>query len=261
MNRLFYFNICKELIRSDLTIFRQTFVDKFIDLSIWVILTVLVTGYVMPYFGLSANFGLFQFAGVIAASGLFELYANVFDLVSDFEGDRIINYSLTLPIPSWMAILAKSTYFGMVYFILTLLMLPIGKMVLWNQLDFYQISYYKMVIAFLAQSIFYACFVLWTASLTASVSKLGSVWARFIFPLWFMGGFQFSWQALYSVIPTVAYINLLNPMIYITEATRVAIIGQEGYLPFGICIGMLAIFSVLCMGHALVRIKRRLDYV
>ena len=99
MQNISYFNVFKNLIAADLIIFKQTFFDKFIDLSIWVALNILVISYVMPYFGLVADFGVFQLGGLIAAAGLFELYANTVDLITDFEGDRVISFNLTLPIP------------------------------------------------------------------------------------------------------------------------------------------------------------------
>jgi ABC-type polysaccharide/polyol phosphate export permease len=261
MNKKFYFTVAKELIYSDLIVFKQIFFDKFIDLTIWVVLTIVVMGYIMPFFGLSRDFGVFQLAGVIASVGLFELYANVVDLVSDFEGDRVINYSLTLPIPSWLAIISKATYYGIIYFILALIMFPIGKLCLWNQLDLTQISYFKLLLALIFQSIFYACFVLWTSSIIATITKLGSVWARFIFPMWFMGGFQFSWVALYTVLPPLALINLLNPMIYLTEATRAAILGQTGYINFWLCLLAVLILSALCLLIGMRNLKKRLDFV
>lgn len=256
-----YFNVFKELIRSDLIVFKQTFVDKFIDLTIWVVLTIVVTGYVMPFFGLANDFGVFQLGGVIAATGLFELYSNVVDLIADYEGDRIINYSLTLPIPSWFAIVAKATYYFIIYFVLSLLMLPIGKLSLWQQVNFSQIINIKLIIALIFQSMFYACFVLWISSIVTNMTKLGNVWARFIFPMWFMGGFQFSWLALYKAIPMLAYINLLNPMIYITEAVRVAILGQEGYINFSLCLLAITVFSAICLIFGMRNLKKRLDFV
>src|ERR1700721_736051 len=104
MDKKFYFMVSKQLIHADLTIFKQIFFDKFIDLTIWVVLSIVVMGYIMPFFGLSHDYGTFQLGGVIAAAGLFELFSNVVELVADFEGDRVINYSLTLPIPSWLAL-------------------------------------------------------------------------------------------------------------------------------------------------------------
>ncbi len=261
MNTWSYLKICKELIHADLLVFKQTFFDKFIDITIWVALTMIVTSYIMPYFGLSSDFGVFQLGGVIAAIGLFELYASVIELVSDFEGDRVINYSLTLPIPSWMAIVSKGVYYFIIYFILSLLMLPIGKFTLWNQLDLTHINYFKFFLSMIFQNIFYACFVLWITSIIANMSRLGSVWARYIFPMWFMGGFQFSWIALHKVMPIISYINLFNPMIYITEAARASILGQSDYINFWLCLLAITFFSALCLAVGMRNLQKRLDFV
>lgn len=261
MNKVSYFSVCKDLILADLLCFKQTFFDKVIDVSIWVVLTMVVTSYIMPYFGLSRDFGVFQLAGIIAAIGLFELYANVVELVSDFEGNKTINYSLTLPIPSWLAILSKSAYYFIIYVFLSLLMVPIGKLTLWHQFDLTQINYFKFFLSVIMQNMFYACFVIWVSSIVANMAHMGSVWARCIFPMWFMGGFQFSWIALHKAMPHAAYINLLNPMIYITEAGRVAIIGQTGYINFWLCLLAIAFFSLLSFALGIRNLKKRLDFV
>ena len=256
-----YFNVCKNLIWSDLLIFKQAFFDKFIDITIWIVLTVFVTGYIMPYFGLSDTFGVFQLGGVIAAVGLFEVYVSAVDLIVDFEGDRVIDYTVTLPIPSWLAILSKAGYYFFVYLILTIAILPVGKIALWNQLDLTTVHYGKLALAIIFQSMFFACFVIWASSVIENMSKLGSVWARFIFPMWFMGGFQFSWTSLHHITPVIAWINLCNPMIYITESTRVAILGQADYLNFWLCLVAITFFSVICFLKGLWNLKKRLDFV
>lgn len=256
-----YIQIGKNLIATDWIIFKKVFIDKFIDISIWIILTIFVTGYVMPHFGLSADFGLFQLGGVIAAVGLFEVYVSAVDLVADLQADRIIDYSLTLPIPSWFAIISKAAYYFLVYLSLTLAILPLGKILLYTQLDLFVINYFQLFLAILFQSMFYACFVIWAASVIHDISQLGSVWSRFIFPMWFMGGFQFSWFSLYTVTPIIAWIDLLNPMIYITEATRVALLGQTDYLNFWICLGAITFFSALILWIGLLNLKKRLDFV
>lgn len=261
MNKKVYFNVCKNLILSDLLIFKQAFLDKFIDITIWIVLTVFVTGYIMPYFGLSDTFGVFQLGGVIAAVGLFEVYVSAVDLIVDFEGDRVIDYTVTLPIPSWLAILSKAGYYFFVYLILTVAILPVGKIALWNQLDLTTVNYFKLSLAIIFQSMFFACFVIWVSSVIENMSKLGSVWARFIFPMWFMGGFQFSWTSLHHITPVIAWINLLNPMIYITESTRVAILGQADYLNFWLCLVAITFFSVVCFLKGLWNLKKRLDFV
>lgn len=255
-----YLVIGKELVYFDLLVFKQVFWGKVVDLTIWVVLTMFVIGYVMPYFGLN-DFGLFQLGGVISAVGLFELYTMAVDLVSDFEGDRTINYRLTLPMPAWSAIVSKAVYYAIVYLMLTLCMIPVGKICLWYQFDLTQVHYGKLALALIAQSIFYACFTLLAASVIPNMHKLGSVWARFIFPMWFLGGFQFSWKALHAAVPLFAYIDLINPVIYITESTRSALQGQVEYLNFWFCLFAIIFFSALSLMLAIRILRKRLDFV
>lgn len=261
MNNIFYGKVFKELVRIDLLIFREVIVDKLIDVTIWVTLNTAIMAYIMPYFGISKDFGVLQLGGVIAGVGLFELYRKIIDLIVDFEGDRIINYYLTLPIPSWLMFLSKSTYFAISNLILSLFMLPVGKIVLWNKLDLGQINYGKLIIALSAGSLFYGFFALFAASLIPSMAKIGRAWARFIFPMWFMGGFQFTWKALYHALPTVAFINLINPIIYITESTRAALLGPKDYINFWVCIFVLLFFSTFYITLGIIKLKKKLDVV
>jgi hypothetical protein len=261
MHKLSYFNICKQLVMTDLVVFKKTIPDKIVDMAIWVTLSLFVTGYIMPYFGLSKDFGPVQFGGIVASLGLFEVYSSIFELMADLEGDQVISYGLTLPIPSWMAIMSKAIYYAITYFVLSVIMLPVGKLCLWDQLAMNAIVYHQLLFILLLQSIFYACFALWTTTFVRNLSGMGSIWARFIFPMWFMGGFQFSWLALHHVLPIIAYVDLLNPVTYITEGTRAALLGQSGYLNFWLCCGALALFSIACTVHALYRMKKRLDFV
>ena len=66
---------------------------------------------------------------------------------------------------------------------------------------------------------------------------------------------------LQEVSPRIAYISLLNPMVYIMEGTRAAVLGQEGSLDFWVCVLMTLVFTILCTFDGIRRIKRRLDYV
>lgn len=261
MNKLAYFNIFKELVKIDLNIFKQNFKDKIIDLTIWVVLTLFVTRYILPYFGVSNTYGILQLGGVLAAVGLFESYPGIIDIVSDVEGDKIINYSLTLPIPSYLVILSKVTYFAITYLLLTICVFPIGVLCLWGEIDLASIDYLKLFIAFIVTCGFYGSFAMWAASITKNMQTLGTVWSRYIFPMWFLGGFQFSWKALYSVFPIIAYLNLFNPMIYITEAIRSTILNPNDYLNFWLCIMAILFFTVTFFIFGFKTLKKRLDFI
>ena len=132
---------------------------------------------------------------------------------------------------------------------------------MWNQLDLAQINYFKLLLALIFQSVFGACFTIWASSVIGNMSQMGNVWSRFIFPMWFMGGFQFSWKAVYHVFPIVAWINLINPMIYITESVRGALLVQADYLNFWLCLMIISLFSAIFLAMGMSNLKKKLDYV
>ena len=67
--------------------------------------------------------------------------------------------------------------------------------------------------------------------------------------------------SLYHVLPVVAWINLINPMIYITESTRAAMLGTDGYINFWLCLLAITFFSGICLAIGMHNLKKRLDYV
>jgi len=136
-----------------------------------------------------------------------------------------------------------------------------GKLRLWNSFSLAGVHYGKFALIFLLTNIFYAILGLWVTSFIYSLMNFDSVWMRIIFPMWFLGCFQFSWAALYQASPVIAYIDLINPITYISEGTRAAILGQQGSLNFWVCVGAIIVFIVIGWTHALLRLKRRLDFV
>lgn len=255
-----YGTIFKYLLYTDLLILKEVVVDKMINLAIWATATTAVMGHIMAAFGL-ANFGPFQLAGVVASAGLFEVFPSVMNLANDFAGDRTIDYQLTLPIPAWLVLLKIICYNAINSMILTIMVIPIGKLVLWNQFDLTGISIFKIICMIVVLSIFYATLTLWLAGKVTNLAKIGNVWMRFIFPFWFLGGFQFSWDALHKVFPTLAYFNLFNPMTYAMEGSRAALLGQNGYFNFWLCICALLVVTMLCFYNSYHALKRHLDFV
>ncbi len=93
------------------------------------------------------------------------------------------------------------------------------------------------------------------------MSKIGSMWIRVVFPLWMLGGFQFTWEMMYAKSPVLAYILLLNPFLYTTEGMRGAILGQAGSLPSSMCFVAGLFFATLYGAIGVWRLLKRLDAV
>lgn len=261
MKKLSYFYLFKELLFTDFAILRQVIVDQSVNLVIWVTANILVMGYLMPSFGLAESYGNFILAGLCGSAGLFGVFPSVVNLVNDFEGDRIIDYYMTLPLPSWLIFVRAMVFYAINFALIGLLVLPIGKLLLWNSFALSEVHFIKYIIIFVLTNLFYGTFTLWIASRVSNMIKIGNVWMRFVFPVWFFGGFQFSWYVLASKWPLFAYLNLLNPITYVMEGTRAAILGQPGYLPFWLCACMLIFFCIICGWHSIVRLKKRLDFI
>jgi len=261
MQNLSYAHVIKELVKTDLKIFRKIAVNKWIDMFIWITTMILVFAYIMPAFGLTKSYGAFMVATMCSTAGLFQSFSYLAELVADIEGDRIISYYFTLPVPSWLIFIRFIIYYTISFMVLGFLVLPAGKLMLWNSFSLAQVSYGKLALIFVLTNIFYSVLALWTASYVRSLLRMDSVWMRLIYPLWFLGCFQFSWQSLKEVSPVLAYIDLLNPLTYISEGTRAAILGQQGSLNFWLCVLALLFFIGAGGWHAIKKMKKRLDFV
>ncbi len=247
---------------ADLIELRQTLVSKIINIGIWLSCTIIVMGYIMKaQFALDPNFGFFMLAGCIATVGIFETYPRIFTLISDFEGDQVIFYDLTLPIPSKLVFIKKMLYLTLNFSIMGLFMLPLGKLFLLNQFNMMQVAWIKFVPFFILINAFYATFAFLVASFIPSLAQMEQVWIRFIFPLWFLGGFQYSWQTLHQISKEVSYVALCNPITYIMEGMRAIMLGQDGYLPFWLCLSVISVLAVASGWLAISRLKKRLDFV
>jgi len=252
--------LCK-LTKTHFYIARQQLLDKAINIYIWAFCSLFVMGYVMQSFGLATDYGCFQLATVIGTIGLFEVYGNCFRCIADIEGDQHINYLLTVPASPavvWWSMICSYTLIGL---ILSALMLPLGKLLMWNSFSLTAISWVKFSIILILANIFYGVFTIAVTAHVGAMSKMENVWSRFIFPLWFMGGYLFSWESIYSLSRPLAYTLLCNPILFVMEGMRESLLGHQDCLPWGICCAVLCGFIVACWVYGKYKMQRLLDFV
>jgi ABC-2 type transport system permease protein len=145
--------------------------------------------------------------------------------------------------------------------LLSIVVLPFGKLILFNSFNLAGISWIKFAIMLVLGNIFYGVFTLAVMAHVGVMAKMENIWSRFIFPMWFLGGFQFSWIAIYNLSPLMAYVLLCNPILFIMEGTRAALLGQQDSLPWGMCCVALCFFIVSGWFYAQYKMKRLLDFV
>ena len=254
-----YTSTLVSLLRRDLRVYRKSFWGKFIDTCILLFTTVVIFSYFLPSYGLSSNYGPFVLVGIIAGFGFFEVMGKVTQMIVDMEGDKTILYTISLPLPSWFVFFYIGLSWAIHSSILCALLFPMGKLFLFYQFDLAKVNYLKFILMLIMSNLFFGFFALWLSSILKNMNSLSHLFVRVINPMYMFGGYMYSWQASYTTSPLIGYISLINPLVYVMEGMRAAILGQEGYLSFWVSFIALIVFTVLFGWNAISRLKKRLD--
>ena len=250
------------LLIRDIRVFKKRFIGRSIDSIVWVLSLVLIAHHIMPMFGVNnSQFGAFTLVGTLAVWGFFEMCTSIAMIIGDLEGNRSISYFLTLPIKQsliFVEMAIASAYRSMVT---SILILPTGALLLGDSFSLSSVDWIKFIIAFSVVNLFYGFLTLLIASKTPDLTFLGTIRMRILFPLWFLGGYQFTWKMLYAKSKILAYLTLLNPMIYVMEGIRSSVLGPEDYLPFWICMTALTALSALFGFIGIKHLLKRLDCI
>jgi len=255
------FKVFLSLLRRDFVIFRKEFFRKVIDAFFLAATNIAIFSYFMPEMGLSENYGPFILVGAVASYGFFGIIGRITNLVSDINGERLISYTLTLPLSTNAVLVYIATYWAIDSFLLALILFPLGKLILLNRFDMGLISWSKLLLIYPTIHLFFGFFSLWLVAMIKQISLVSRIWIRVINPIFMFGAFFYSWQASYQLSPVIAYISLVNPMLYVMEGMRAACLGQQGFLPLPLSICVLWGFIFICAFDAIRRLKKRLDCV
>jgi ABC-type polysaccharide/polyol phosphate export permease len=249
-----------QLLVSNFHTFKPRIKDQALNGLLWSAINIGVFAYIMPTRGVSADYGSFILITIASIQGFFIPVHNVILLVSDMndQGSNL-HYELTLPTPQSSVFVKYALANAYQGFITTILMIPFGKILLWNSFSFQYFSFFKFYGLLILICLFSGFFSLFLASRIHDLFKISNMWQRIIFPLWFLAGFQFSWSNLYEISPLLAYINLLNPLTYALEGGRAAALNPALSLPYWNCVCMLLLFTGLFGYLGVVNLKKRLD--
>ncbi|MBI2344848.1 hypothetical protein HYV10_02120 [Candidatus Dependentiae bacterium] len=249
--------------RSILTM-RYTLPDKIINHLYWVILNIVVFSYIMPHapsVGISSNYGLLVALSMPISAAFFGAINCMYGLLYDVtnEGSHL-RYELTLPIPQWLVFTKYGIEISIQTFIATSVLFPVVYIMLFKQITFTLVSIIKFYLILMATSLFSGFFSVFIVSMAQDILQgLDNVWIRIVFPMWFLGCFQFSWSDLYTINPIIAYADLCNPLTWALEASRSSIVTNGSVLNFWLCILALIIFTLIFGYIGTQRLLKRMD--
>jgi len=253
--------VFRQLIFKELILFRKGFWGKIFDITMLLGTNMVVFGYFMPQLGVGSSYGPFILIGAISTFGFFDIIGRVGSMIADIEGSRTIYYSLTLPISSRMLFSTIALNWATHTFLLTLPLFVIGKLFLWNSFDLTAISYWRLIIIFTTVNLFHGFFALLITAVFHKINNLGRLWFRVINPIFMFAGYFYSWADVQKFSPLFSKIILINPLLYCVEGMRAAALGQDGYLPFWVCVLVVWLFICLSAFIGIRKLKRWLDCI
>lgn len=243
-------------------LFKQSFLLSLASMGTWGGISLYITGRVLPHMGMTMlNFGLMQFSGIISGIAMQVSYRDIFPYIMDFEDKKNIYHEIGYPIPSQYLFLSKFFSHAIFYFFVAISLIPLCKLILWDDiiLSSFHLSYF--LISLFSACLLFSAMVFFIVSFINHIRFAGLAWSFFIFPLWFLGGFQFSWNYLYNCNKYIALLDLLNPIIYINESLKIAIMKISSFLPFFLHIFIILSFTVIFFMIGTKRIKKKLDII
>lgn len=253
--RVFY-----KLLQRDLTIFSYHAKDNYINTLYWVVLSLLVYQFIMPKLGCIYT-GDFVLVSCVISKAFFGIMDGVTSVVADLDGEKSITYDMTLPISHTLLFIKIAISNAIYAFLLSLLIVPVGKLLLFNYIHFPHFSIIKFLIIISVTSFFAGFFSLFLIGITKSIIHIEDIWSSIIHPLFLLGGFTFTWKVMWQASPIFAYINLLNPVMYMFEGMRAATLDPAMSLPFWICPVVLLIYSIPMGYIGITLLKKRLDAI
>ena len=249
------------LLWRDIIILKKNIWGKLLDAFIWSTNYIIINTYIMPFFGVSPEYGSFIWVGTLVTMAFFESIYCANDIVTDLNGDKTVEHALTLPIPSWLIFIKMGLSIALNCMALSIFVVPLGKLILMDRLDLSNFSGIKFILIFITINLFFGFFAVWIGSWARDGLRFSYVYRRVVNPLWLFGGYQFTWMVLHQAFPRVATIVLFNPLVYAFEGMRVAILGQLGYINFWISFSVLWVFIIIFALWSSLWMKKRLDYV
>ena len=253
-------NVFYRLLQRDLKVFAQNAVDNYFNALCWVLLCLIVYQFIMPELGWIHK-GEFLLVNCVVSKSFFGIMDNVTSAVADLDGNKTISYDMTLPISHTMLFIKIAISNTIYAFLLALMIIPVGKLLLWNYLPFPYFCFPKFILIITLSSLLAGFFSLFIIAITKTVVQIEDVWGGIIFPMFCLGGFEFTWKTMHSISPTLAYLDLCNPLVFMFEGMRAATLDPALSLPFWHCAGALILFMIPMGYVGIYLLKKRLDAI
>jgi len=258
------FRVMIQFMHRDLKVYGKKFKDQFINTLFLYPIFFAISGLVQANIFFRGDAVMFGATNFFACSPTLPLlvitYHLVFELFYDLEGNRFINYQVMMLDPH-LVLLEKLIMTTLISFLSIVPFYPMAYFLVSK--SYVDISLSQWIGAYLV--LFSASFCLCAYNLCASVvlrkDTLNIFWNRINHCLVVFGGFWIPSSLLIEYWAPLKYLLYLNPLHFLSEGLRNAIIGKNHFMPYQESILGLFLLGIVFTLYALHRFKKRIDHV
>ncbi len=182
-----------------------------------------------------------------------------FELLFDLEHNRFVDYQISILSPR-LVLFERILFASLFTFFVMIPFYPMAKLFAGSAIDMSNTSWVSLFgilyLGALCASSYHQL-----AACIINESQIVMFWVRVNFILIMFGGFWIPLQTMQDYSPALGYLVRLNPLLYLTEGIRQAIIGGEQFLSLAHCAGALFGFSVVFTILSWYFFKKRVDHI
>lgn len=249
------------LVRRDLIVIKKRFGGLMINAAIQVGIYVLMFGSLFPIMGMSTAIIAPM---ILGAQGREIMHLGMgfgLRILFDLTYSRFIDYHLTLPLPTWALFAAYMTTYVIETALITLPLLTIGIYLLGAKFVIIHANIPLFMLMYLLTLLFYGGLFLGLSLYYDYSWFMQNLWPRRLTFLITLSPLLTIFKRVESFSPFFAKLMLINPLTYLIEGMRTALIGGTDYLPLSICLPMGIVSVLLSFYFVHIGIKKRLDPV
>ncbi|MGH3591978.1 MAG: ABC transporter permease [Pseudonocardiaceae bacterium] len=198
----------------------------------------------------STGYSNLLFPGLVALTAtVTAIQAMAFPLVAEFSWTKEIEDRLLAPLPLWAVAGEKVVFATLRALVASAVMFPIGIGVL-GSIPYRADGLGLLIGVLLLGSLVGACIGM-TVGTFVPPTKINIAFALIFTPLLFTGATQYPWPSLGQHLRWFQVLSAVNPITYVSEGMRAALVPNIPHIPGWICLlalaGSLAIFGTLGM--------------
>jgi ABC-2 type transport system permease protein len=218
-------------------------------------------GYLLPKIGMGNGSGVSVMA---VGTMLYALFTSGFGVMSeflmDFERTRTIYFKMQF-VPLWLIVAQKIAFNAIFVFFSCALYVPMLKVLFYSDFDISNTSWLSFYIMLFLAAAFIATFQLFFACAVSSRKSIRHLWRRVNYPLIIFGGFLVPWYAMNKFSPVLGKVAMLNPVMYLTEGLRRAVLGADIFFSLPLCIAAIVLYIALFGSLSVVMLRRKIDAI